>query len=131
MTLTATEKEMEDYVAGKLKLSSKGGHFKLVPATHRRTDQCITPLEKRAYYRCWYLKNRKARLAKQKAYNQKKRSWSISPMAYKDNEVAYMKAWRLKNKEHCRAYAKANYLKKHPKAKLTLLQRFITWAYGG
>jgi hypothetical protein len=56
-----TEDQLEDYAAGKLRLTTKRtGEHNLVAAQPRGNS---TSLKRRAYYRTWYLQNRAKRLA--------------------------------------------------------------------
>ena len=65
-----TKAQLKKYLAGELKIVTKRstGKQRLVPAGKNPLDKGVTKPEKRAYYRLWYMKNKKKREAYRKKY---------------------------------------------------------------
>ena len=114
--MKATDKELEDYMAGRIQLvtGSKSGNARFVPYKKRAFDRGITPPEKRAYWRVWYLKNR----AKRRAYAQAHKTNSTPPTTRPaqletgtpaERKVLYLKRWRARNRDRINAAARAKY----------------------
>ena len=61
--MSFTKKEVDGYMAGKLRLYTDKNGSRLMPKAPRKGDLGITTPQKRAYWRVWYLKNRKKRQA--------------------------------------------------------------------
>lgn len=144
-----TSKQLKDYMSGRLKLNTNAGKTILMPAKPRPYDRGITPPDKRAYWRVWYLKNRDKRKAysreryngrpdsiKAVLSNPSKHEFKVSPptkrelkaaaragtLTKADKKAAYAAKWRKKNLAHARAYGKKMYhLKYSPAAKARAL----------
>lgn len=108
--MKASDKEAADYLAGKLQLvtSRSTGKTKLVPYKKRSYDKGITPPAKRAYWRVWYLKNRKKRQAYSAARKAKPTTPGLPDHVVQESRAraedsrlakkrAYTAQWRKKN----------------------------------
>jgi len=121
-----TDKQLKDYMAGRIKLhTTHAGKTTLMPSKPRPYDKGITPPDKRAYWRVWYLKNRAKRLAySRKRYDKglhpdsavlsspSKHEFKVGPMTKAERKIAkaqYAAKWRAKNHKAQLAYGKKMY----------------------
>jgi hypothetical protein len=135
----ATDQELEDYAKGKLKLvTNRKGLTRLEPVLKAHpNDHGITPPERRAYYRVWYMKNKDKRRAYSVAYKArqlaKAEAQPARELSRKEKDKLYMRGWRKRNKKYCQKYAHDKYLLR--KAKLapqrTPLMRLLHWLIDG
>lgn len=131
-----TDQQLDAYMNGRLKLhTNRAGKTTLMPSKPRPNDKGITPPEKRAYWRVWYLKNRAKRLAySSKRYgkglhpdaktkvvlsNPSKHEFKVGPMTKAERKIAkaaYAARWRAKNRKAQLAYGKKMYHLKYSTA---------------
>jgi hypothetical protein len=115
----ATDQELEDYAAGKLKLvTNRSGVTRMEPVLRQHpNDKGITSQDKRAYYRVWYMKNRHRRRAYARAYKARQQAKKKTPAEPASHELDqrvrdrnYMRGWRKRNKQYCKEYAHKKYM---------------------